>query len=80
MQDHAAVLKTTQDGNLGLALIQQSKLVLWSREALHRLDSRKEDAGWAQSGVIELGASLPVNVLLDPARLVGFTKGVLPSH
>jgi hypothetical protein len=80
MQDHGAMLMTTEDGNLGLAVIQQSKLVLWSMEALPRLDSRKEDAGWPQSRVIELCASLPINVLLYPARLVGFMKGVLPSH
>jgi hypothetical protein len=42
MPDHGAVLVTTEDGGLGLAVIQQSKLVLWSRET--RLDSGTEDA------------------------------------
>jgi hypothetical protein len=51
-----------------------SKLVLWSRET--RVDSGKEDAQWAQSRVIELGALLPVNTLLYSARLVGFTDGI----
>jgi hypothetical protein len=67
-EDHSAVLMTTEDGGLGLAVIQQSKLVLWSRET--RLDSGKEDAQWAQSRVIELGALLPVNTLLY-LRLLG---------
>ena len=77
MQDHNALLMTTEDGNLGLAVIQQSKLVLWSREGPARLESRKENTGWAQSKVIELGASLPINVLLGSARLVGFVHGIV---
>lgn len=58
------VLMQAEDGGLGFATIQESKLSLWSREA-----GADGYAGWAQQRVIDLDKLLPVsdcNISVSP--------------
>ncbi|CAL5091179.1 unnamed protein product [Urochloa decumbens] len=52
------VLMAMEDGRLGFATVQESKLNLWFKE-----DGQDGDARWEQSSVIELDALLPVEAL-----------------
>ena len=56
---------------MGLAGAEDSRVYLWSREA-----GPNEEAGWAQSRVIELEMLLPVDDLSDSPIVVGFADGV----
>ncbi|CAN6180949.1 unnamed protein product [Urochloa humidicola] len=63
---------TTEDGQLGFAIIEDSTLYLWSKEA-----DRDEDAGWTQNRVIDLQKLLPVDARVSTSlRLVAFADGV----
>ncbi|CAL5091180.1 unnamed protein product [Urochloa decumbens] len=65
------VLMAMEDGRLGFATMQESKLCLWSRE-----DGQDGDARWEQSRIIELDALLPVQALSTEPRIVGCADGV----
>ena len=60
------MLTDTEDGRLGFAMIQQSKLSMWSRDA----------DGWAQHRVIELSTLLPASAFSYPPQLVAFADGI----
>jgi hypothetical protein len=64
------VLRTTASGGLGLAAEQYFKLYTWSRK-----DSSQVDAGWTQSGVIELRTLFPTDGALTSVDVVGFIDG-----
>jgi hypothetical protein len=51
IEGERVLLTATEDGKLGFAMIQQSKLSMWSRDA----------DGWAQNRVIELSTLLPAS-------------------
>ncbi|CAO1949071.1 unnamed protein product [Urochloa humidicola] len=59
-----------EDGRLGFATIQQSKLYLWSKE-----DGQDGDERWEQSGIIELDVLLPVEALSPKPHVVGCADG-----
>jgi hypothetical protein len=61
-------LITTEDGRLGFARIEEEErtLYLWSR-----VDCPNEEAGWAQSRVIELETMLPANALSRTHIMIG---------
>ncbi|TVU40586.1 hypothetical protein EJB05_14053 [Eragrostis curvula] len=65
------VLTTTEDGKLGFATVDNSRLYLWSRE-----DGPGDDAGWAESRVIELESLLPGDALFSSPIAIGFAAGV----
>ncbi|CAN6170630.1 unnamed protein product [Urochloa humidicola] len=63
---------TTEDGQLGFAILEDSMLRLWSKEA-----DRDEDAGWTQNRVIDLQKLLPVDARVSTSlHLVAFADGV----
>ncbi|CAL5091178.1 unnamed protein product [Urochloa decumbens] len=64
------VLMAMEDGRLGFATIQESKLNLWSKE-----DGQDGDARWEQSGIIELDALLPVEALSPEPHVVACADG-----
>ncbi|CAN6212910.1 unnamed protein product [Urochloa humidicola] len=61
-------LMAMEDGRLGFARLEGSRLCLWSRD--------DEDVGWALNKVTELEKLLPFDVSMDYIRLVGFAEGV----
>ncbi|KAJ1273973.1 hypothetical protein BS78_05G027400 [Paspalum vaginatum] len=67
------VLMATEDGGLGVANLVNYRLCLWSREAG---TGPEEDAGWVQSGDIDLKRLLPDEALLESLNVVGFAYGV----
>ncbi|KAL6647167.1 hypothetical protein ACP70R_014604 [Stipagrostis hirtigluma subsp. patula] len=68
------VLTTTEDGALGFARIEDSRLCLWSREADH--GDNEACCNWIQSKVIELGMLLPYQNLSKTSYfVVGFADG-----
>jgi hypothetical protein len=73
---YGAMLMTTEDGDLGLVIIKQSKLILWSRETACLESGKKDNTRWVRSRVIMLGALLPVSTILYSARLVGIADGI----
>jgi hypothetical protein len=54
---HHIVLTTTEDGGLGFAGADESKLYLWSRESAGPDDNGR----WTQSRIVELSTLLPVD-------------------
>ncbi|WVZ54668.1 hypothetical protein U9M48_005433 [Paspalum notatum var. saurae] len=67
------VLMVTEDGGLGIANLANYRLCLWSREAGTGPD---EDAGWVQSGDIDLKRLLPDEALSESLNVVGFAYGI----
>jgi hypothetical protein len=61
------VLRTTEDGRLGLATIHESKLYMLSRK-----DGAEADVVWTHDRVIELETLLSSNAILTEPVLVGF--------
>ncbi|KAL6880496.1 hypothetical protein ACP4OV_012061 [Aristida adscensionis] len=83
------VLRTAEDGGLGFAGLRKQKLHLWSREvdpdssgSLAVGDDR--NAGWAETGVIDLKTLLPRDALSSSLHVAGFADSVdfilLGSH
>jgi len=66
IEGEIVLLTDTEDGRLGFAMIQQSKLSMWSRDA----------DGWAQHRVIELSTLLPASAFSYPPQLVAFADGI----
>ncbi|CAL5091801.1 unnamed protein product [Urochloa decumbens] len=60
----------TTDGRLGFAMLHDSKVHLWVREA-----GPEGDAGWTQRRIIELEKLLPADARLNGASAVGFVDG-----
>jgi len=65
------MLTTTEDGRLGLATVDDSKLYMWSRKDTHEVD-----AIWERRVMIELNAVLPVGVVLTTAKVIGSAEGL----
>jgi len=63
------VLRTTEDGRLGLATVHESKLYMWSMEP-------EADGGWTCNRVIELEMLLRRNAILTEPDLVGFVERI----
>ncbi|CAM0145986.1 unnamed protein product [Urochloa decumbens] len=67
----SAMLTTTESGGLGCAIVEHSKLGLWSRVA-----GLNGHSAWAQSRVIELEKIIPDDGIPMSYRLVGFAHGL----
>lgn len=65
--DRDIVLTTMEDGRLGFAILEDSKLCLWSRDA--GSDGR---AWWTRSRVVELKKLLPVDAMPISLDVVAF--------
>ncbi|GJN10437.1 hypothetical protein PR202_ga28531 [Eleusine coracana subsp. coracana] len=64
-----AVLTTAENGRLGFARMEDSRLYLWSMDT-----GPMGDAGWEKIGVIHLETLLPVNISISYC-FVGFAHG-----
>jgi hypothetical protein len=74
------ILMEAEDGGLGFATIQESKLALWSREA-----GPDRNAGWTQRRTLELDKLLPVsdrNIMVAAAGVIfmGTDDGLFSIH
>ncbi|CAL5091675.1 unnamed protein product [Urochloa decumbens] len=67
----SVVLTATENGGLGCAIVEHSRLSLWLWVA-----GPKEQWVWAQSRVIELEKIIPDDDILISYRLVGFAHGL----
>jgi hypothetical protein len=65
------VLRTTEDGRLGLATIHESKLYMLSRK-----DGAEADVVWTHDRVIELETLLSSNAILTEPVLVGLVDRI----
>ncbi|KAL6647727.1 hypothetical protein ACP70R_015164 [Stipagrostis hirtigluma subsp. patula] len=63
------VLMTTENGMLGLAGVQDTRLYLLSRKP------NCKDSGWIQNRVIELKTLLPIDTLSVSSHVAGFADG-----
>ncbi|CAL5077932.1 unnamed protein product [Urochloa decumbens] len=67
----SVMLTATENGGLGCAIVEHSRLSLWSR-----VSGPKEQCVWVQSRVIELEKIIPDDDILISYRLVGFARGL----
>ncbi|KAJ1288170.1 hypothetical protein BS78_02G069900 [Paspalum vaginatum] len=67
------VLTTTEDGRLGCAIAEDSKIYLWARSAEA---SSVGDIGWTMSRVIRLEELLPADGLSTSLDVFGYVDGI----
>lgn len=79
----SCILMTAEDGKLGFAGVQESKLLLWLRKA-----GPDGAVAWTQDRVIDLETLLPIRYHLEQffcglptvTDVVGFADGVVFKH